>query len=307
MSTEVPYSRPHRISTGLGNAIPLDYRPDGDFVYATDAFQYTNLTEAFNATMNKKLKRKHFDIVVTNFLGNFKRLYATVLPTVIVAVSKNAKYLAVFENGLQIVEIFSGNRTSIPTTEGVTSAVFSPNHDRLFFTQTMPGGGTELISVFSNGTGIRSVFKAPKEYYALSDVTLDGSSILLTHCRSGMDMQNCYLATYNHETEALKWVLLGGNRVEGAHAFFNGDGNMITFVRLDEEFTDVFVANWVGASVNQVPKKKPIKSVHRKSKAKSSRYSGMISSNISNSLVFDGENHLQNVRQLTFTGFVCGF
>jgi TolB protein len=310
VSTEIPYARPHRISTGIGNAIPLDYRPDGDFVYATDAFQYTNLTEAFNATIEGKLKQKHFDIVVTNFLGNFKHRYATVLPTVIVAVSKNAKYLAVLENGLQIIDIFSGSRTSILTSQGVTSAVFSPNHEQLFFTQTIVGGGTELLSVFTNGTGIRSIFKAPGEFYALSDVTKDGKHIILTHCKVGNiknDDDDCFLASYNHESQALKWILLSGNRLQGTHAYFNDDGSKIAFVRLDEEFTDVFVCDWIGEGNEihkQQRKKKPIKKI--KTKAKSSRYAGMISSNHSadgsGSIVFEGERHLQNIRQLTFTG-----
>uniref|UniRef100_A0A914Z663 Uncharacterized protein n=1 Tax=Panagrolaimus superbus TaxID=310955 RepID=A0A914Z663_9BILA len=325
VSTEIPFSRPHRISTGLGNAMPLDYRPDGDFVYATDAFQYKNLTEAFNATMEGKLLSKNYEIVVTNFLGNFKHRYSTLLPTVIIAVSKNAKYLAVMDNGFQVVDILSGTRTTILTTQGVTSAVFSPNHDRLFFIQTIPGGGSELITAFTNGTGIRSLFKASNEFYALSDVTKDGGNILLTHCKVGMNKINnddesdsCFLATYNYLTEKMQWIFLSGNRVQGTHASFNNDESKITFVRLDEDDkNDVFISDWMGNSANIInnnnnlkPQRKGKKIISKniiegglkKKAAKSSRYAGFISSNQSSTIVFEGEKHLQNIRQLTFTG-----
>uniref|UniRef100_A0AC34FBJ6 Uncharacterized protein n=1 Tax=Panagrolaimus sp. ES5 TaxID=591445 RepID=A0AC34FBJ6_9BILA len=322
VSTEIPFSRPHRISTGLGNAIPLDYRPDGDFVYATDVFQYNNLTEAFNATIEGKLLSKNYDIVVTNFLGNFKHRYSTLLPTVIIAVSKNAKYLAVMDNGFQVVDILSGSRTTILTTQGVTSAVFSPNHDRLFFIQTIPGGGSELVTAFTNGTGIRSLFKAPNEFYALSDVTKDGGNILLTHCKIEMkknddESDSCFLATYNFLTEKMQWILLSGNRVQGTHASFNNDGSKIVFVRLDEdEKNDIFISDWIASANNNKKSnnnnlkvksqrkagKKTFKNIGfggiLKTKAKSSRYAGMISSNQSSTIVFEGERHLQNIRQV---------
>uniref|UniRef100_A0A914QIB3 Uncharacterized protein n=1 Tax=Panagrolaimus davidi TaxID=227884 RepID=A0A914QIB3_9BILA len=154
------------------------------------------------------------------------------------------------ENGFQIVDILSGSRTTILTTQGVTSAVFSPNHDRIFFIQTIPGGGSELVTAFTNGTGIQSLFKAPNEFYALSDVTKDGGNILLTHCKVGNDDESdsCFLATYNFITTKLQWVLLAGNRVQGTHASFNGDGTKITFIRLDEdEKNDVFISDWIGS------------------------------------------------------------
>ncbi|KAE9551787.1 hypothetical protein FO519_004991, partial [Halicephalobus sp. NKZ332] len=339
VSVDEPFSRPRKLSSGIGCSINLGYSSDGDMIQAVNLFGYHNLTEALQS--KERMERIKYEAVKVNKYGNFKKRFSnfTGFHDRFIGGFREGLVLGTEYDSLFVTDLDSGREQKVFYNQEkfvFLGSVFHKKENLVFFgigkdstsfiySSKFDGSERKLIYKGNVGLYIYDICNEGKhllvsEWYKLKDEDPDMATLLnklrnydpnVTTVSASSKYRDPEMATISIKSGKLEPITLANNTIRGYGLKLSQDGSLLTFVSEVSRIHQVFVVEWEKKRENGTKKK-----LEELKKDEITKKKELFKSNLRErdengedkgnkkgwKVLQEEERHLKNVRQLTFGG-----